>query len=96
MCSILFPSQSPFIGDPGGVTHIIHIGFDLRKVFGSMSLNRIMFHPDHVPLYKIRIYVSRRRLCLIYWKNHYIIISYIPFCTHLIWVENRLDMKSDS
>jgi hypothetical protein len=47
MCSILFPSQSPDIGDPGGVTHIIHIGFDLRTVFGSMSLNRIMFHPDH-------------------------------------------------
>ena len=47
MCSILFPSQSPDIGDPGGVTHIVHIGFDLRKVFGSMSLNRIMFHPDH-------------------------------------------------
>jgi len=50
MCTILFPSQSPFIGDPGGVTHFIHIGFDLRKVFGSMSLNRIMFHPDHGPL----------------------------------------------
>ena len=49
MCSILFPSQSPDIGDPGGVTHIIHMGFDLKEVFGSMSLNRIMFHPDHVP-----------------------------------------------
>ena len=47
MCSILFLSQSPDIGDPGGVTHIIHIGFDLRKVFGSMSLKKFMFHPDH-------------------------------------------------
>jgi hypothetical protein len=47
MCSILFPSQSPDIGDPGGVTHIIHMGFDLRKVSGSMSLSRIMVHSDH-------------------------------------------------
>ena len=42
-----FPSQSPDIGDPGGVTHVIHIVFGLRTASSSMSLNRIMFHPDH-------------------------------------------------
>jgi len=42
-----FPSQSPDIGDPGGVTHVIHIVFGLRMASSSMSFNRIMFHPDH-------------------------------------------------
>lgn len=82
MCTILSPSQSPFIGDPSGVTHIIHMGFDLRKVFGSMSLNRIMFHPDHGYLYKILRNMSRRRLYLMYQKNHYMII-YSSLLAHI-------------
>jgi hypothetical protein len=45
-----FPSQSPDVGDPGGVTHVIHIVLGLKTASSSMSLNRIMFHPGHAQL----------------------------------------------
>ena len=95
MCSILFPSQSPDIGDPGGVTHFIHIGFDLRKVFGSMSLNRIMFHPDHgLTIQNLEKCVKPKIMFEILEKSLYNNKLHAYF-THLILVEERLDMKSE-
>ena len=96
MCSILFPSQSPDIGDPGGVTHIIHIGFDLREVFGSMSLNRIMFRPDHGQLIQNPDTCVKPKIMFDVLEKSLYNNKLHSLCTHLILAEDRLDMKLGS
>jgi hypothetical protein len=92
MCSILFPSQSPSIRDPGGVTHVIHMGFDLRKVFGSMSLNRIMFHPDHGLLIQNPYKCVKTKIIFdVLEKSLY--DNKLHAFSHLILAEDWLNMK---
>ena len=88
-----FPSQSPDTGDPGGVTHFSHIGFDLRKVFGSMSLNRIMFHSDHdLTIQNLEKCVKLKNMFEILEKSLYNNKLH-AYQAHQILAEDHLDMK---